>query len=211
MRVAANASLGRTRSGQPVGYAVLNVAGDVIKPFTMEGVREDFTGWWSVENGVELPDAGGYIRWSTRFGEHLAQEGINPLPVFDATAIMRQIDGLVRGLERAMAQQSAQVGEMAKAPAAVAELVQAQSEDIAFVKSWCEQMIGYSRMSGELSDLQTRLDRLFPGRQRTQGVTSEMTATERAQYEAKISALQSKMASAVAVIDRYIAAAEGNR
>lgn len=207
MLVAANACLGRTYDSEQIGYSVLDLAGRVVKPWTKTGVKKDFPGWWSVVGGVDVPDAGGFIRWGTG-SSAIAQESVLPLPALDMTAITRRLDSLVGSLQRAT---TTAVGEMASQQEAVSELLQTQGEDILAIRQWCDQVAGITRIGTELDAMQRRLGRLLGGQQPqpTPSPVTELAAAERAQYEAQIGALQSKLNGAVAVIDKYLAQMEG--
>lgn len=206
MLIAANARLGRTVDDQPIGYLVLDLAGKVVQPFTRNGVTRTFPGWWSVVGGVNVPDVGGFIRWGTE-RQPMAEEAVLPLPMFDATAISRRLDALTLGLQQTTA---GAVGEMTDRQAAVAELVAAQSDDIAAIRQWCDDVAAIGRLSAEIDAVQGRLGRLvgngaLPTAQTPVG---ELAAAERAQYEAKIAALQAKLDSAVQAIDFTLAELE---
>lgn len=198
MLIAANARLGRTVDDQPIGYSVLDLAGQVVTPFTRANVTRTFSGWWRVVGGVTVPDSGGFIRWGTE-RQPLAEEAVLPLPALDVTAITRRLDALTLGLQQTTA---GAVGEMADRQAAVAELVAAQADDIAAIRQWCDLVAPVSRISTELEAMQSRLGRLVGATSQLPAApVTEMAATERAQYESRIAALQSKLDAAVGAID----------
>jgi hypothetical protein len=94
--IPAGAQLGRTKTGQAIGYRVLRLDRSPYRLFTTEGVSETaIPGHYTALGGVVAPDEGGYIVWGTEAQDY-AESTIDAAPV-DITE--RLLAGIAAGLD----------------------------------------------------------------------------------------------------------------
>jgi hypothetical protein len=94
-KVPAGAQLGRTKTGQAIGYRVLNLDRSPFRIFTRDGVSETaIPGHYTALGGVSAPDLGGYVIWGTE-AQDMAEATIEP--AVDITE--RLLSGIAAGLD----------------------------------------------------------------------------------------------------------------
>lgn len=95
-RVPADARLGRTRTGQDIGYRVLNLNREPFRGFAL-ATETAIPGNYVAVGGVEAPDTGGYIVWGTAV-EDIAETTIEPATVDSAPALLARIEAALDAL-----------------------------------------------------------------------------------------------------------------
>lgn len=95
-RVPADARLGRTNAGKPIGYKVLNLDRSLFSGWT-EARETSIPGHYTALGGVAAPDAGGYIVWGIE-SEDIAESSIEPVSVDKTPVILDRIAIMLDGL-----------------------------------------------------------------------------------------------------------------
>lgn len=95
--IPAAAQLRRRWAGQAIGYEIMHLDGSLFRAWTTEGVHETMPGYFMVTDGVEAPDAGGYIVWGLA-DQDIVQATIEPAIADNSPALLEQIGVLLDGL-----------------------------------------------------------------------------------------------------------------
>ena len=219
MRQPATVQLGRSKSGLPIGYRLLDTNRSQVQPFTRKDVTETSVPGTYAAVGVNEPTKGGFIVWGTAEQDMAEAPICCEMPMHDPMPAMRQaLDLLMQNI----------VAIMPKTP-----VVQMNTQPfeqglhaVTTTVAETQRVIGghLAEVDGQMAAMRERVDRLVALNdvieQHTQLVAirdhiSEMLSNQ-APSEAigtlsarRTSAAEEKQRKQLAAIDRFLAKVEG--
>lgn len=108
MIIPARVQLPARYAGQPLGYRVLNLNLSLFSAFTSVNVAEIHPSFYVVSEGVNAPDAGGYLIWGVK-GQDLMTATIQPSVVKPIlSGVIDELNKLARRIIEAMPKPAAQ-------------------------------------------------------------------------------------------------------